>query len=169
MTNRVIIFEGRDCSDEMDGTPFTMRPNKTRYRDGLVKTKTEKDEELNGSPNDSLVANNSATNSPSRYAPISIIFVLCCMIGIISFSEYLFVYREILNENQNANLNNKYDNFCNELLCHIPNYADKYSNTDADLLSQNHILAYIFGIECNMIWICPINSGNCYENININF
>ena len=78
---------------------------KTRCRDRLVETKNKKDGELNGSPNDSLVANNSATNNLSRYAPISIIFVLCCIIEIVSFGEYLFVYREILNQPENTNLN----------------------------------------------------------------
>ena len=68
MTNKVIIFEGIDCSDEMDQTPLTMRPNKTRCRDGIVKTKNDKDGESNESPNDSPIENGSQTNTVSRYA-----------------------------------------------------------------------------------------------------
>ena len=177
MINGMIILQAGKISDKNCRSASNNQPNKTRCRDHLVKTKNEKDGESSGLPNDSLVTNNSATNSPSRYAPISIIFVLCCMIGIISFGEYLFVCRGILNENENANLNCvfvnvicktiKYDNFCDELLlCYIPNLADKFSNTGAVLLSQNNILAYIFGIEYNMIWIYTINSGKCCDNMN---
>ena len=150
----------------MDQTPLNMRPNKTRCREDLVKTKTEKDGESNVSPNDSSIENGSQTNSASQYPPISIIFVLFWIIGIISFGEYLFVSKinnEILNENKNENVdcqfvnvfeNDQCDNFCNQLSCSmdISHTATKFNNNGGDLSPQNNISEYIFGIGYNMIF-----------------
>ena len=162
----MIILEGKEITDRMDQSPTTNQPNKTRFGVPLVKVKGEKDEESNGESNGSPIGNGSLTNSPAQ---ISTIFVLFCIIGIVSFSEYVFVNKmnnEILNENTNVNRefgnvlifgNDKCDNFFNGLFCWIPSRANKFNNSGV-LLSENNILEYIFGIECEMI--CQMNNDN---------
>ena len=147
----MIILEERVTNDTKGGSSSTNQLNKTSCGDAFVKTESEKDGESNLSRNNgSPIAN----CSPSRYPPISIVFVLFWTIGIVLLiGEFFNVFG-----NDNGVLLS--------VLCWKPNCRsgsrcprNKFSNSGV-LLQENNILECIFGIRCNII---SINISRYFE------